>query len=77
MMIIMLKLRNKIIQLAVKYLPFGPSKLEFKGPLSYKYIMTSVDVYETIQCVSKKGNPYSKAQCSKVNRFENVHVVYK
>ena len=25
----------------------------------------------------KKGNPYSKAHCSKVNRFENLHVAYK
>ena len=25
----------------------------------------------------KKGNPYSNAHCSKVNRFEHVHVAYK
>ena len=27
--------------------------------------------------IKKKGNPYSKAHCSKVNRFENLHVAYK
>ena len=25
----------------------------------------------------KKRNPYSKAHCSKVNRFKNLHVAYK
>ena len=31
-------------------------------------------VYSAYQ---KKGNPYSKAHCSKVKRFENLHVAYK
>ena len=26
--------------------------------------------------IKKKGNPYSKAHCSKVNRFENLPVAY-
>ena len=31
-------------------------------------------VYSAYQ---KKGNPYSKAYCSKVNRFDSVYVAYK
>ena len=32
--------------------------------------------YFSKQSVSKKGNPYSKAHCSKVNWFEYLHVAY-
>ena len=34
----------------------------------------TLDRYSAYQ---NKGNPYSKAHCSKVNRFENLHVAYK
>ena len=40
--------------------------------------LISVVIQNTLySAYQNKGNPYSKAHCSKVNRFENLHVAYK
>ena len=41
---------------------------------TFDHNLKNIPLYSAYQ---KKGNPYSKAHCSKVNRFEALHVAYK
>ena len=44
----------------------------------HSFVTCRLDMCNSLySAYQNKGNPYSKAHCSKVNRFENLHVAYK